>query len=150
MPLPYPPSLSRTEHPLYSLKPLTSTSPFLPAKDDHSSNFLINHDLASISRFTHMCVYCWTCLLKISLCEWNHTVCIFLWLAAFACRFQAWSVLVPLIEIIMFSAICCLTVWIFRDFFVYSALGVSLGSSSRCNKHCCVEYSCVSLGACVQ
>lgn len=125
---------------ILSLK-LVSISLSLAAEDNHSSDFCINHPLLLFLGLLP-CIYCWTCLLKISGCEWNHTVCIFLRLAA-SYRFRAWSVLVHLIEIhrifcylmyeytmIYLSILCLVCFWVV---------------SSSPNRQGCIEYPCTCL-----
>lgn len=121
---------------VFSLKPV-SISLSLTAEDNDSSDFCVNHPLLLFLGLLP-CIYCWTCFLKISGCEWNHTVCIFLWLAASAYRFRAWSVLVHLIEI--HRIFCCLM-------YEYTMIYLSIlclvcfwvVSSSR-NRQGCIEY----------
>lgn len=126
----------RTPFVFYSVKPV-SISLSLTAEDNHSSDFCINHPLLLFLGLLP-CIYCWTCLLKLSGCEWNYTVCIFLWLAASAYRFRAWSVLVHLIEI--HRIFCCLMYEYTMIYLSIPCLMCFWVVSGSHNRQGCIEY----------
>lgn len=124
----YPPASSRTEHPIHSLKPLSI--PFsLPAEGNRDSDFHVHHSLAFTARFTYMYVLL-NMPYKNIFMRGTRTVCVFLWLAAFAYCFWALSVLVHLIEIhhifcYMLSYGMGIT-WFFCPFCTWCAFGLFL------------------------